>query len=156
MSDNPDNNGRNPKGRFVVGNAGGPGGWRRKAQKLRRVAQNAVSPEMMAELTRKLARMALEGNLDAAKLLYEQTRGRPNEVPIEFRLSALRTVDDCDNALVRALDRVAKGAIHESTARFVMDAITLHIKTIEARNFEERLGQLEQAAKQAEHNSDRD
>ena len=49
MSDAPNNPGRDQRGRFGAGNPGGKGGPHRRAAELRRAAEEAVTPEHVAE-----------------------------------------------------------------------------------------------------------
>ena len=42
MTDTNEDNGRDERGRFTLGNPGGPGGPRRRASELRRAAEEAV------------------------------------------------------------------------------------------------------------------
>ena len=51
MSENED---RDVRGRFAQGNRGGPGGPRRRASELRRAAEDAISPEHIQAMIRKL------------------------------------------------------------------------------------------------------
>src|SRR5690242_7469103 len=52
---------RDDGGRFKAGNPGGPGGARRKANELRRAAEEAVSTDMVRGVMRKVAVQALQG-----------------------------------------------------------------------------------------------
>ena len=44
-----DSNGRDATGRFTEGNAGGPGGARRRSSELRRAAEEAITPEHVTD-----------------------------------------------------------------------------------------------------------
>src|SRR5690606_20931988 len=81
----------------------------RTAEKLRRAVEEAVTPELLTAVMRRVLRMALEGNMAAIRVVLERTCGRPAQQPTEpaaldFELPPLRTVQDC----IVGTDRVAK------------------------------------------------
>jgi len=92
--------------------------------------------------------MALEGNLPAARLVYERTCGRTAEAPAEAEpvdlvMPRMRTAVDCSLALERIVDAICKGTIDRDTA-------TTLIAAIEVSELEQRLGELEQTAATSE------
>ncbi len=142
-------NGRDERGRFAVGNPGGPGGPRRRASELRRAAEDAITPEHVAAMVRKATRMGLEGDLAAMRLVFERTCGRAAEVPVDAEplgvaLPRLRTADDCDTAIQLLIDGICKGTVDRDMAKLLIDAIQARVKAIELNDLEERLAQLEQ------------
>lgn len=78
-----DDSGRDARGRFAPGNPGGPGGPRRRAFELRRTAEEIITPDVVAGIMRRAARMALEGNLSAIRFVIERVAGRPADAPPE-------------------------------------------------------------------------
>ena len=148
----PSDTGRNERGRFSPGNPGGPGGSRRHATALRRAAEQAVTEEHVQAMVRKAVRMALEGNLTAMKVALERTIGRPSEapgeaVPLSIDLGQLRTADDCSVATQRIVDAVVKGALAESAAKLLLEAVQTRLKALEMVEFEQRLMELEETSK---------
>lgn len=70
--------GRGGDGRFAKGNKGGPGNpFNRQVAAIRRALLDAVTPEEIHYLARRLMDKALEGNLAAAKLLLSYLVGKP-------------------------------------------------------------------------------
>ncbi len=70
--------GRDSRGRFTRGNAGGPGNpFGRYAAGLRRVLVHSVTAEDMHAIARKLVEQSLAGNHAAVKLLLSYTLGKP-------------------------------------------------------------------------------
>ena len=66
----PRADGRDERGRFVVGNPGGPGNpFARRVAELRRELLDFLEPQRLRDLTAKLYGMAMDGNLAAAKLV---------------------------------------------------------------------------------------
>ncbi|MFO1076682.1 MAG: hypothetical protein U1E73_03040 [Planctomycetota bacterium] len=109
------NTGRDARGRFALGNAGGPGAPRGRRDELRKAAEDAVTPEHAAALMRRAARMGLEGNLTAIKLVLDRACGRPAEssedqgaVPIE--LPGLKSAAECSLAIERVIEALCDGS----------------------------------------------
>jgi hypothetical protein len=71
-------NGRDGRGRFAKGNAGGPGNpFARRVAGLRRALLEAVTEEDMEVVARRLVAQAVEGDIAAARLLLSYTLGKP-------------------------------------------------------------------------------
>lgn len=155
MADPTSNHGRDPRGRFSHGNAGGRGGPRRRAAELRRAVEEAVSPDHLVALIRKVTRMGLEGNLNAARLVLERVCGRAAEAPAEaqefdLQLPRLTTAADCGLALERLVDGVCNGTVDRATAQTLIAGVQARLRAIETAEFERRLAELERAASHAE------
>ena len=139
---------RDTKGRFAPGNQGGPGGARRRTSELRRAAEDAISPEVIQAAMRKCARLALEGNLAALRIMLDRACGRAAEAPVEapsIALPRMHTAADCSAAIERIVDGITKGTIEESTAKVLLDAVQARLKAIEATDHEVRLAEVEKA-----------
>ncbi|MDH3583870.1 MAG: hypothetical protein OER86_06615 [Phycisphaerae bacterium] len=86
-------NGKDAKGRFAKGNAGGPGNPHAKqVGQLRSAMLNAVSEEDIARIIATLVDLAKGGDVQAAKLVLERTLGRPTEADLIERLEQLEAV----------------------------------------------------------------
>src|SRR5947209_5063675 len=69
---------RAPGGRFAKGNPGGPGNpFARQTAALRQAFLDAVTPEDMQEIARRLIMEARLGNMTAAKLVLSYVLGKP-------------------------------------------------------------------------------
>lgn len=153
-----DGSGRDTNGRFAAGNPGGPGGPRRRAFDLRRAAEEAITPEYIQALIRKFTRLGLEGNIAAARLVFERTCGRAAESsmdagPIDIALPRLRTTSDCNAAIDRLMSAFTDGLIDRDAARFLLDAVQARLKAIEMTDLEGRLAELEKTAEAIESDS---
>jgi hypothetical protein len=106
--------GRDAHGRFTAGNRGGPGNpFARAVGTRRRALLDAVSPEDLARVAKKLLEMAKCGDLPAAALLFKYVVGQPRPAPDPDAL------DVAEYELLRrsptlaefheALDRIAAG-----------------------------------------------
>jgi hypothetical protein len=72
--------GRDERGRFTRNNAGGPGNpFARQVARLRQELLNCVTEDDMAAIAAKLIELARDGNLQAIKLLFSYTLGKPAE-----------------------------------------------------------------------------
>lgn len=69
--------GRDANGRFVKGNAGGPGNpFARRVAQLRAVLMESVTDDDMRDVVRTLVTLAKAGDVAAIKLLFERLLGR--------------------------------------------------------------------------------
>jgi hypothetical protein len=78
---NPGSDGRLPSGRFAPGNKlakGNPAN--RRMQEFRRSFLDAIEPETVQAITKKLVALAVAGDLDACKVLLPQLIGRPPQL----------------------------------------------------------------------------
>ena len=84
------NNGRDERGRFTQGNPGGPGNpYAVQVGKLRTALLNAVTEDDIREIIGALVEKAKEGNIAAARVLFNRTLGKPLEPDILERIEAL-------------------------------------------------------------------
>jgi hypothetical protein len=73
---------RDSNGRFAAGNSGGPGNpFARQVAGLRQALINSITPDDFHAIAQKLLRLALAGNVQAAKLLLAYTVGKPQPAP---------------------------------------------------------------------------
>lgn len=78
---------RDLAGRFAKGNKGGPGNpFSRQVANIRKVLLNTIEPERIARIGNKLATLAEEGSVAAAKLLFSYLMGKPQPAPDPDRL----------------------------------------------------------------------
>jgi len=83
-------NGRDGRGRFAKGNAGGPGNpMAGKIAKLRAALIRSVGQKDLREVVAALLAKAKQGDVAAAKELFDRTLGRPTEVDLIERLEQL-------------------------------------------------------------------
>lgn len=81
---------RDARGRFVKGNAGGPGNpFAAQVNRLRGALLNAVSEKDLIGVVNALVKKAKEGDTAAAKILFERLLGRPLEADILERIESL-------------------------------------------------------------------
>lgn len=91
----PFGDGRDAKGRFAKGNAGGPGNpLGGKVARLRSALISAVTEEDVQAIATRLVASAREGDLAATRELLLRTLGRPLEADILQRLERLEELLD--------------------------------------------------------------
>jgi hypothetical protein len=151
---------RDANGKFATGNPGGPGRPRgRRVGELRIAAEDAVTPEVIRAVMKKVSLQALQGNLMAARILFERTLGRAADAPIgeplEIQAPRLRTAADCAAALQRVSDALCAGTIDVATAKVLTDVIQTQAKLIEVGELEARLAELEQQARNVDFGGQR-
>ena len=142
---------RETNGRYAPGNPGGPGRPKgRRVTELRRAAMEAVTPDMIRGVLRKVAMQALQGNLSAARIFLERTLGRAAEIPAGEPLGIeplkIKTVADCTAAVQKVTDAVCRGELDVIPGKVLLDAISMQAKLIEGGEMEARLAELERQA----------
>lgn len=74
----PSTNGHDERGRFIVGNAGGPGNpHAKRVAQFRSALLSVVSEDDLRAITRVVVNKALEGDLEAIRLLWDRCFGKP-------------------------------------------------------------------------------
>ena len=82
--------GRDASGRFTAGNRGGPGNpHARRVGALRSALLDAVSDDDMRAVIANVVAQAKEGDVAAAKVLFERALGKPQESDLLERLEHL-------------------------------------------------------------------
>ena len=82
--DAPSTNGRTASGRFAKGNAGGPGNpHAKRVAEFREAIMDAVSIADLKAVAKALVRRAREGDIAAARELFDRVLGKSPPVEIE-------------------------------------------------------------------------
>ena len=139
-------------GRYAPGNPGGPGRPKgRRVTELRRAAEEAVTPDMVRGVMRKVTMQALQGNPTAMRIFLERTLGRPAEIsagePLGIDPMKLRTAADCLAANQKVVDAMCRGDLDVVSGKVLLDAIATQANLIETSDIEARLAELEQQAR---------
>ncbi len=96
MTDSPlttEGNGRGPDGKFLRGNKVAKGNPHASVvAKLRTAALAAVPPKDLAAIMRELVKLALAGDVAAAREVLQRTLGPPVEADLLARLDDLETL----------------------------------------------------------------
>ena len=82
--------GRDSGGRFTTGNAGGPGNpYARRVGQLRSALLDAVSDEDIRRTIKTITTQARDGDIVAARILFDRLLGPPIAADVVARLEAL-------------------------------------------------------------------
>ncbi|MFM7150897.1 MAG: hypothetical protein ACKO23_13730 [Gemmataceae bacterium] len=120
----PSRNGRDHRGRFTKGNAGGPGNpFARKASLLRSVAIQCLSTADMQVIIERLIYFAREGHIPAIKLLFQYTLGKPIEGQHPDEVDFDDTDDQEPPATVDALCDMLRSVERETQDRKLKDEL---------------------------------
>jgi hypothetical protein len=147
--------GRDPaSGRFQIGNRAGRGRPDlRRAAALFAAVQRAARPRDVRAVLDKLRELALAGDVAAARAWLGRVVGREPDAPAPTPSAAavdlpeLRNADGCLEATARITAAVVAGSIDQQTARVLLDVVALRVRTIELVEHEQRIVELERAAR---------
>jgi hypothetical protein len=92
-----EHNGRDTRGRFTKGNAGGPGNpFARRTAELRKMLLDTVTDQDMRQAARKLVELAKGGDVAAAKLLFAYVIGKPADAvdPDRLDIDEMRLLEE--------------------------------------------------------------
>jgi len=109
--------GRDDRGRFAAGNPGGPGNPAvRRVAEYQRAVRDSLTPEHLGLVLKRMVQRAVrDGDVQAARLVFERSLGRASLDPlgegIPIELPEIRSIDD----LLKAAD-VLLGAAVSGTA----------------------------------------
>jgi len=143
-----ENGGRDKRGRFVTGCAGGPGNPHLKhLASLQSAVRDAVSPDDLRGVLRKLVALAGSGDVHAARVLLDRCLGKPNPEArhIAFELPSLGSSSDILAAFVAVAQSVASGELAIEDAGQIGRLLEGVTKAREATEVEERINALEAA-----------
>lgn len=90
---NPSTNGRDTRGKFTVGNGGGPGNpYAGRVQELRALFYQCVTDTDMREVVAALVKEAKSGNVHAIKEYLERALGKAESADLTARIEELETL----------------------------------------------------------------
>ena len=145
-SDSARPEGRTLNGRFARGNKGGPGNPKlRHLAELQATVHDAVSPRMLEGVIKNLVKLALGGDVGAARLLLDRVLGKVRESPAEtaFKLPRVKSVGDLPGALNKVMQAAARGDIDTAEALQFATMIDMTGRALAAAEVDERLTRLE-------------
>ena len=131
---------------FQKGQSGNPSG---KKPGTRNHASRLVEMMMagdVEEITQKVISAAKNGDLTAARIVLDRISPPRKDNPIAIDLPKLQTASDAVQAMGTIMTSVSEGEISPSEAATLTELVSCFTKTLELREFEERLNKLEEAA----------
>jgi hypothetical protein len=138
------NNAAKTRGRpFRAGNPGRPPGSRHKAT----IAAEALLDGQAEALTQKAMEAALNGDTTALRLCMDRIIPPRRERLVKFALPPLERAEDAAAAMAAIMAAVAGGELSLGEAESVAKLVELFVRSLEAGEFERRLGALEELAR---------
>jgi hypothetical protein len=94
-------------------------------------------------LTHKAVAFALAGNPNALRLCVERILAPRRDRPVQFDLPPIRGAADIAHAMAAITNAVAQGDLTPGEAERLGRLIEIHLRAIEARDFDTRLKAVE-------------
>ncbi len=135
---------RDAFGRFLPGNAGGPGRVAGSRNRVTLLAEQLMADDAEA-VVRAMIRAALEGDVQAGRLILD--RVVPPRRGARFRLEGLPEVEtgaDLAGALAAVVAAMAAGTISPEEAATVAGVLEVRRKVLETEQLEQRVAALEE------------
>src|SRR6478735_7525273 len=128
---------------FQHGQSGNPAGKPKGTRHKAILAMEALLDGEADKLTRKAVEMALAGDGAALRLCLDRLLPPRRDRPVNFSLPPLRTAADAALASGALVEAVGEGALTPSEGEAVGKLVDIHVRTLEATEFERRLAALE-------------
>jgi len=145
--------GKDPKtGRFVKGNKcskNRPG--RTKASQFKAAITEALSPEQVSLLFRRMYQLAVQkGDIAAGRIILEYLIGKPKPSEAEncsFKLPSIESAHDIPSAATAVLAAFSQGTLDEKQALVTTSMLSTLMKSYELHDLAARIENLEQERK---------
>lgn len=141
----PENSGKiQAKGKYRKGCSGNPNGKPKGARNKSTLAAEALLEGSLDKICKKVEEEALNGNMQAAKMILERFLPPRKDRSIEIDLPSIGTFEDVLNAVGFIVNAVGKGKITPSEGELLARTVESYLKALEAYQFESRLKNLEE------------
>ncbi len=137
-------NAQKPRGRpFQPGQSGNPLGKPKGSRNRVTRALEALIDDQGEALITRAVQKALDGDSPMLRALLNRLVPHSTDRTVEFAIPEVKTAADALSASSAVLAACSRGELSPSEAADVMALISMHLKTIEIAEFEERLSALE-------------
>lgn len=141
----PENSGKiQVKGKYKKGCSGNPNGKPKGARNKSTLAAESLLEGSLDKICKKVEEEALNGNMQAAKMILERFLPPRKDRTIEIALPPINTFDGVLNAVGFIVNAVGKGEITPSEGELMARTVESYSKALEAYQFESRLKDLEE------------
>ena len=141
----PENSGKiQAKGKYKKGCSGNPNGKPKGARNKSTLAAEALLEGSLDKICKKVEEEALNGNMQAAKMILERFLPPRKDRCIEIALPPIDTFKDVLNAVGFIVNAVGNGKITPSEGELLAKTVESYSKALEACEFESRLKNLEE------------
>ncbi len=139
----PENAEPKQDGRFKPGQSGNPAGRPKGLRNRATRAAEALLDNEAEALTRRAIDAALTGDGTALRICMDRLIPPRRDRPVSFELPPIETAADASRAMAAILSAVAVGDLSPGEGEAVGKLVELHLKALEACEFEARLAALE-------------
>ena len=144
----PENSGKiQAKGKYRKGCSGNPNGKPKGARNKSTLAAEALLEGSLERICKKVEEEALNGNMQAAKMILERFLPPRKDRCIEIDIPSIDTFEDVLNAVGFIVNAVGKGKITPSEGELLARTVESYSKALEIYQFESRLKSLEENLK---------
>ena len=141
----PENSGKiQAKGKYKKGCSGNPRGKPKGSRNKSTLAAEALLEGSLEKICKKVEEEALNGNMQAAKMILERFLPPRKDRCIEINLPLIDTFEDVLYAVGCIVNAVGKGKITPSEGELLARMVESYSKALEASQFESRLKNLEE------------
>lgn len=140
---------RKPRGKpFEKGNPGGPGNPNiRRMAEHQAAVREAISGADLKKVLQKLKELAIDGDVQAAKVLLDRVLGKPKDPPGEATgIDIKADIASITAAVVALIRGQLAGDIDAATVTGALPAIKQASELVVSRSLEERIEALEKGA----------
>ena len=144
----PENSGKiQAKGKYKKGCSGNPNGKPKGARNKSTLAAEALLEGSLDKICKKVEEEALNGNMQAAKMILDRFLPPRKDRDIEIALPPINTFDDVLNAIGFIVNAVGQGKITPSEGELLARTVESYAKALETCEFESRLKMVEENLK---------
>jgi hypothetical protein len=142
----PENTGKiQANGKYKRGHSGNPNGKPRGARNRSTLAAEALLEGSLDKICKKVEEEALNGNMQAAKMILERFLPPRKDRCIKIELPPINTYSDVLNAVGFIVNAVGKGKITPSEGELLSRTVESYSKALEAYQLESRLKSIEES-----------
>ena len=128
---------------FEKGESGNPAGRVPGSRNRATLLMESLMADDAEAIGRKAVAMAKEGDLAAIRLCVDRLAPRRKGTPVPFELPPLEKPADGAAAAAKIAAGVASGELTPSEAAELAKVVEIYVRTIELKQFDERLTRLE-------------
>lgn len=144
----PENSGKiQANGKYKKGCSGNPNGKPKGARNKSTLAAEALLEGSLEKICKKVEEEALNGNMQAAKMILERFLPPRKDRAIEIELPTIETFEDVLDTVGFIVNAVGTGKITPSEGELLVRTIESYAKALEIFEFEFRLKTVEENLK---------
>jgi len=128
---------------FEKGESGNPAGRPRGARNQATLLMQNLLADDAEAIGRKAIEMAKAGDLAAIRLCMDRLAPVRKDEPVAFELPPIEKPADIITATASIVAAVAAGELTPSQAAELSKVIDVHVRALDSKGFDERLGNLE-------------